>query len=990
MANKDMTNNSSNITLRSILIGLLLAGFFAAVTVFFENRHNTYLTATQIAPAPYFVLFVMVLLLNPLCKVLRFIRRFSITEVLVIFIMGSVAAGISTFGLASQLVPVMSSLFNRHWNHDQSEWNLYVEPYVNESFFISEAGIRPAARLYRDALLANRQLERVYDHALRLQRNRNAVAAAEQRRDSFVGAGNVAAAARVNEELNTLTLAGTEALAAWQLLPQQLLQQQLPDVDTVVATYPAMIQAQSLVVTENRQALSVLEEKAFAKVELFRRGLPNELRAFPGIIPLQGENFSIYSSRLSRLRSGVRARGNLQTARQNLSNDNAAAAREIAAAVELLQPHTDASELQFRNDEINGEISKLNRKNVDAQATLGALRVERRDAHASDFGGIDRRINAKQRTIKKLGKHISELNMQREQVQTQLAVAGRVADMVAKLQNLHTQLQTRSFSRDDADAADAEIAALLAVFPSIDASWRRFLLSDIPWEHWLKPTLLWLVVIALTYLLLMSFNVLIFRQWAYNERLIYPLAELPEIIAGHSSGEQDSDEAVPAIFKSGLFWAGFALSLSFLGWNFLVQTNLLPGLKELDFTNNWVGYIGGTPFSGLLPNARSAIFFTLIGLTFLVPANISFSLWFFYILYMAQLLVMVWSGYGVNENSFPSEWYYTLNFRTAEGGGALMVFAVVVLYKCRHYLFCAFNRARVLELPEDEQTELRLSSAAFIASSVGLVIALWLGLGANLLYTLFLYFVVIVITVGLVRAVTEGGILGFQAWISPFHFIRTVFGMDRAWTSPSLFAPLTIFYSILFLDLKTFIAPAMANGLKIRDDRKMGRLRFHTAVFLAIFAAGIVAIVVHIMMGYSRGGDAMNGWFYTAFPRDVFGQISAMTKNPPVDTSGNIWWCAGGMLMMGGLLYLRQVIFWMPHPIGLIMLVNPLMATYWFSIFIGWCAKRLVTKYGNKDTYNHTRRFFIGLIFGELSLVVLALIVSYFFDMRININLNRN
>ena len=84
-----------------------------------------------------------------------------------------------------------------------------------------------------------------------------------------------------------------------------------------------------------------------------------------------------------------------------------------------------------------------------------------------------------------------------------------------------------------------------------------------------------------------------------------------------------------------------------------------------------------------MPSARSHIFFTLIGLTFLIPARISFSLWFFYLCYMVQLLILVGAGRGVNENSFPLEWYYTLNFQTAEGGGALMVFASVVLFKCR-------------------------------------------------------------------------------------------------------------------------------------------------------------------------------------------------------------------------------------------------------------------------------------------------------------------
>jgi len=56
---------------------------------------------------------------------------------------------------------------------------------------------------------------------------------------------------------------------------------------------------------------------------------------------------------------------------------------------------------------------------------------------------------------------------------------------------------------------------------------------------------------------------------------------------------------------------------------------------------------------------------------------------------------------------------------------------------------------------------------------------------------------------------------------------------------------------------------------------------------------------------------------------------------------------------------------------------------------LGWIAKRLVTKYGNKDTYAKTRNFFIGLIVGELLIVVLAMITAVATGRGIGIDLNR-
>ena len=63
---------------------------------------------------------------------------------------------------------------------------------------------------------------------------------------------------------------------------------------------------------------------------------------------------------------------------------------------------------------------------------------------------------------------------------------------------------------------------------------------------------------------------------------------------------------------------------------------------------------------------------------------------------------------------------------------------------------------------------------------------------------------------------------------------------------------------------------------------------------------------------------------------------------------------------------LRRALFWFPHPIGYIMLVNPLMARLWFSFFFGWICKKLVVKYGGKATFDSVRLVFIGHIVGEL------------------------
>ena len=97
-----------------------------------------------------------------------------------------------------------------------------------------------------------------------------------------------------------------------------------------------------------------------------------------------------------------------------------------------------------------------------------------------------------------------------------------------------------------------------------------------------------------------------------------------------------------------------------------------------------------------------------------------------------------------------------------------------------------------------------------------------------------------------------------------------------------------------------------------------------------------------------------------------------------------------GAAATGVVIYMRQFFFWMPHPLGLVMLVNPIMQSYWFSIFLGWLANSAITKYGHKNTYARACGFFIGLIVGELVIVMLAVAVSIITGNNINIDLNRN
>lgn len=965
-----MSDPENKITWRAFWIGLVLSAGFAFLTVYLGHRRNIWIAATQLPVLPFVALLLTVLLVNPFCRLVRFVRPFARQEILLVFVMGMVSSGIASYGLSAQLVPIMGNLFDPSLNTPQAEWNCYVEPYLNERFFLSERGVTEAAVRFRDARSRAEVTRDLYEAADQV------VKAGEQaallaRTDAAAGAENLRRMAGIKLR---------EACARWQAVSAAHTDLPSSDAAAALSVLSAQLQQEQAEAERQRVALRTLEQRAFDKVAVFRRGLPRGLRAFPGFLPVAGDTFAGYAARCRRAWYGGQTAGLLceaqeaDTAHRRELLDQAAI---LLAAITAGAPDQDcaaaaATRLQLQ-DQVQTEERRLEALRGDARFASSGTRNAREDA-----------CDALAAQVRTLRARLQQAEADWQALVLEVARAQEFTRLRTELHTLRDRLgghpaMPESEVRAALDAAIARLAAY-------DATRRGFLLGHVPWRAWLRPLTWWALVVGLTYLVLMAFNVLIFRQWAHHEKLSFPLVQIAEDVAGAGPGDQEG--RVPRVFRSGLFWAGFAVSGGVLAWNTLCATGAIAGLEPFKLDYDWKPFIANTPLQGLIPQARATILFTMIGLAFLIPQQISFSLWFFHVAAMLLLLGLVGAGYGVNADSFPADWWYTMNFRTGIGGGALLVFSMVVLYKCRHYLLCALRPSGLGPLDGGERRELRLASLIFLAGLLALFLIQWLAAGVHPLYVLFFGLVLLVMTIGLTRAVAEGGLLAFQSYINPFHLIRGLFGMDKAMAAPALFVGMAPFFCILFQDIKTFIAPAMANGLKVRSDLGLARFRFHGAIFAGIVAAATVAVGTEISLCYLVGADNMNRWFYSSLPSSFFNEMGALVRSPP-HLAPERGWLLFGALLMGLLLCVRQSIFWLPHPIGLVMLVNPLMRVYWFSILIGWAAKALVTRYGNQDAYQRIRQLFMGLIVGELAMVVVAAVLSMSLGIDIRMDLDR-
>jgi len=520
------------------------------------------------------------------------------------------------------------------------------------------------------------------------------------------------------------------------------------------------------------------------------------------------------------------------------------------------------------------------------------------------------------------------------------------------------------------------------------------LIRDVPWGAWTGPLLHWLGFIAAGYALFYFLSRVLYPQWAWREKVIFPLAKIPQDLVPDDEGAGPTRNVIPPIYRSSVFWAGFAIPFFVHLWNGAIAAGWLQGVGAIRLVLD-TSVLRGSAFEPLLGVFNLSVFFAALGIAFLLPPDVSFSVWFYYLVYNAMVYGACLLGFGKTGADFPSDWIWTSNFLTAQGGGAIAVFGTICLVKA---LQGWSDPQGVLESGQERGVR-RWGPVIGLAASF-LFMVLWMldhmpkaRFFPAVFWVVLFVSLLTVITVSLMRVVAECGFFGYQSWTGPFHFAKML-NLPRV-LGGAVIAPLLTFYSILFLDIKTFIPPAILNAEKIREDARAIRRRFHLTIWVSVALSVIVSLLASIAMAYRVGAQQMHSWFYSMATPSLLDRAHKLID---WDHAWNHAWSPGHVtaVVVGGVwvavsMALRRTLFWFPHPIGYIMFVNPLVRAYWFSFLIAWAVKRFVLKYGGRNSFQRVKPFFVGLIVGEIMACAFWVVCSWAFNLTtVHIDLNRH
>jgi hypothetical protein len=186
-----------------------------------------------------------------------------------------------------------------------------------------------------------------------------------------------------------------------------------------------------------------------------------------------------------------------------------------------------------------------------------------------------------------------------------------------------------------------------------------------------------------------------------------------------------------------------------------------------------------------------------------------------------------------------------------------------------------------------------------------------------------------------------------------------------------------MFQGALMTDLRGFIMPSFIQGFKLAHDRKIPMkplLGLMLACSVITFGLGTY---MNVKLGYQQGGLSLDPWYAGAASRLPAESAANLMKGVSDANWFNLVWLGIGAALTYGMMIARSRLVWFPlHPIGFLISQTYPLNMIWFSIFLGWLAKIMISRYGGTETYRKTTPLFLGLALGDVAMMLFWLIID--------------
>ncbi len=473
--------------------------------------------------------------------------------------------------------------------------------------------------------------------------------------------------------------------------------------------------------------------------------------------------------------------------------------------------------------------------------------------------------------------------------------------------------------------------------------------TPLPLKPWLTPILAWSPFLLSLFVVMICIPVILSKQWIERERLIFPLVHLPlEMVK-----KESPDSLFTSFYKNKLMWLGFFIPVFISSLDSILHyyLKIMPSIS----------LVKDVPAFRRTRSIHFRLSFPVLGFIYLTNLNVSFSLWFFSLLFQIVSGIFNITGVASIENLGI---YGTRDVIFNHVGiGAITIYALYGLWIARSHLKEVFRKA--LKGGEEEGGIISYRTAFWGAVIGSIVMICWLVFaGIPLFPALFYFFLAFAIYLGVTRVVIEGGVPTLVA--SGIATPQTISSLGTSVIGTKGLANMALTY-VYSADIRTYVMSAASNSLKIvYEGIKRNRRLIFLSMLVAVIASFTTSILIDFYLAYRYGGINLNSWYFVGGPQAPYRFLADKILHPtPPNLTGWIAKLTGGGIMFL-LMFMRERFIWWPlHPIGFAIGSVWLMDKLWFSIFLAWMLKSLILRYGGPTIYFRSRPFFLGLILGQ-------------------------
>lgn len=498
-----------------------------------------------------------------------------------------------------------------------------------------------------------------------------------------------------------------------------------------------------------------------------------------------------------------------------------------------------------------------------------------------------------------------------------------------------------------------------------------------PFGPWMIPLLGWGTFLGGWMLSLIALAAILRPQWGTNERLPFPLAQLElSLIQAPRPGHALND-----LFRDRRFWVGIGVVFCIHGLSALNQyypktVPVIPLAYDLR------GILSQAPWTYLKNGVKEGqIYFTFVGVAFLLPTRVSFSLW---AIYLIVALVGLQQGAMGNDISVAAWRDQHLGAGVAFAGGVLWVGRGQWMKVMRH-LFRGRSEA---ERRRDESSYRWVAGMMILGLGVMFV---WLSVvGVQVWVSAIIIAFTVLSHLVVARVVAETGLPYFRYQPVPTqiygHFPAGLYsGRDIYFTSAlQAIGPINTRESLL-----TFAF----HGLQVSENAEP-----------RVSSRGLRGLVPLMVFSWILGfavAAASSLWCYYNYAVPITPAVHAQGMINPDGIKGKIPsfltdpvknWSSGTQASQAhsstvhvglgfaitSLLYYASLRWasWPLLPVGYLAAHTAYLDNAWFSISLAWLAKLVIVRTGGYRLYLKAKPLFVGAIFGEALAAGVLLMVN--------------